>query len=72
MLYKTQGIIIKNSNLGEVDRLITVYTNDFGKLVIKGKSVRKNQAKLKGHLVTFFILSSDDCPWSWIRYYYRC
>jgi len=53
MLYKTQGIIIKNSNLGEVDRLITVYTNDFGKLVIKGKSVRKNQAKLKGHLELF-------------------
>jgi len=53
MLYKTQGIIIKNSNLGEIDRLITVYTNDFGKLVIKGKSIRKNQAKLKGHLELF-------------------
>ena len=53
MLYKTQGIIIKNSNLGETDRLITVYTNDFGKLVIKGKSIRKNQAKLKGHLELF-------------------
>jgi len=53
MLYKTQGIIIKNSNLGEIDRLITVYTNNFGKLVIKGKSIRKNQAKLKGHLELF-------------------
>jgi len=53
MLYKTQGIIIKNSNLGEFDRLITAYTQDFGKLVIKGKAVRKNQAKLKGHLELF-------------------
>jgi len=53
MLYKTQGIIIKNSNLGEFDRLITVYSKDFGKLAIKGKAVRKNQAKLKGHLELF-------------------
>jgi len=53
MLYKTQGLIIKNSNLGEFDRLITVYSRDFGKLVIKGKAVRKNQAKLKGHLELF-------------------
>ncbi len=53
MLYKTKGIIIKNSNLADVDRLITIYTNDFGKLVVKGKSVRKNQAKLKGHLELF-------------------
>ena len=53
MLYKTQGIIIKNSNLGEFDRLITAYTQDFGKLIIKGKAVRKNQAKLKGHLELF-------------------
>ena len=53
MLYKTEGIIIKNSNLGEFDKLITVYTQDFGKLIIKGKAVRKNQAKLKGHLELF-------------------
>ncbi|MFH1460909.1 MAG: DNA repair protein RecO [Patescibacteria group bacterium] len=53
MLYKTQGIIIKSANLGEIDRLITVYTKDFGKLAVKGKSIRKNQAKLKGHLELF-------------------
>lgn len=53
MLYKTEGIIIKNSNLGEFDRLITVYSQDFGKLVVKGKAIRKNQAKLKGHLELF-------------------
>jgi len=55
MLYKTEGIIIKNSNLGEFDRLITVYTKEFGKLAVKGKSVRKNQAKLKGHLELFLL-----------------
>jgi len=53
MLYKTQGIIIKKSNLGEFDQLLTVYTKEFGKVLLKGKSVRKNQAKLKGHLELF-------------------
>lgn len=53
MLYKTQGIIIKKSNLGEFDHLITIYTKEFGKILLKGKSTRKNQAKLKGHLELF-------------------
>ena len=53
MLLKTQGIIIKKSNLGEVDKLLTVYTENLGKILVKAKSVRKNQAKLKGHLELF-------------------
>jgi len=53
MLYKTEGIIIKKQNLNDLDRLLTVYSKDFGKLLIKAKSVRKNQAKLKGHLELF-------------------
>ncbi len=53
MMYKTEGIIIKTANLGEFDRLITVYTRDFGKLILKGKAVRKNQAKLRAHLDLF-------------------
>jgi len=53
MLYKTQGIIVKKVNSGEFDRLLTVYTKDFGKILLKAKSVRKNQSKLKGHLELF-------------------
>ena len=53
MLYKTQGIIIKRTNSGEVDRLLTIYTKDFGKILVRAKSVRKNQSKLKGHLELF-------------------
>lgn len=53
MLYKTQGIIIKRANSGEVDRLLTIYTKDFGKILVRAKSVRKNQSKLKGHLELF-------------------
>lgn len=53
MLYKARGVIIKKANLGDTDRLITVYSEDFGKILVKAKSVRKNQAKLKGHLELF-------------------
>ncbi|PIP16822.1 MAG: DNA repair protein RecO [Candidatus Portnoybacteria bacterium CG23_combo_of_CG06-09_8_20_14_all_37_13] len=53
MLYKTEGMIIKRSNLGDFDRLLTVYTRDFGKISVRGKAIRKNQSKLKGHLELF-------------------
>lgn len=53
MLYKTEGIIIGRRNLSDFDRLLTVYTKDFGKILIKAKSVRKNQSKLRGHLELF-------------------
>jgi len=53
MLYKAKGIIIKKANSGDTDRLITVYSKDFGKILVKAKSIRKNQAKLKGHLELF-------------------
>ena len=53
MLYKTQGIIIRRQNTNDFDRLLTVYTKEFGKILLKAKSVRKNESKLKGHLELF-------------------
>lgn len=57
MTYKTTGIIIKKKDLSEADRLLTIYTRDFGKILAKAKAVKKSQAKLKGHLELF--LRSD-------------
>lgn len=57
MTYKTTGIIIKKRDLSEADRLLTIYTKDFGKILVKAKAVKKSQAKLKGHLELF--LHSD-------------
>ena len=55
MVYKTQGIVIKKKDLTEADRCLTVYTKDFGKILVKGKAVKKSQAKLKGHLELFML-----------------
>src|SRR3989344_3881312 len=51
-IYKTEGVILRQSEVGEADKLLTVYSRDFGKITILAKSSRLLQSKLKGHLKT--------------------
>lgn len=51
--YKTRGIIIKRSNFGEADRLLTIFTERFGKVKAIAKGARKQQSKLAGNLEPF-------------------
>ena len=55
MVYKTQGLVIKKRDLKDADRLLTIYTKDFGKILVKAKAVKKSSAKLKGHLELFVL-----------------
>ena len=50
MDYKYQGIILNKRDIGEVDRIYTIYTLEAGKIRILGKGVRKPNAKLAGNL----------------------
>lgn len=52
-VYKTQGIIIGKFNSGEWDNLLVVYTKEFGKILVKAKSLRKKEAKMKSQLEVF-------------------
>ena len=45
--YRTQGFLIKKIDRGENDRLLSVYTKNFGKIRVLGKSIRKIGSKLK-------------------------
>ncbi|MDD2731960.1 MAG: DNA repair protein RecO [Candidatus Pacebacteria bacterium] len=45
--YRTQGFIISKDDFQEADRFFTVYTENFGKLEILGKAVRKIASKLR-------------------------
>ncbi len=54
--YKTQGIIIKRSNFSESDRLLTIYTRDYGKVRAIAKGVRKTRSKLSGHMELFYLV----------------
>lgn len=50
---KTNCLIIKRQNVLEADRLLTVITEDYGKLKVVAKSSRKINSKLAGHLEPF-------------------
>jgi DNA repair protein RecO (recombination protein O) len=49
-LHKTQGIVLRRRNLGEADRIVTVFTRKFGKLKAVAKGSRKTQSRLAGSL----------------------
>lgn len=50
MEYKYTGIILNKKDVGEVDRIYTIYTLEAGKIRVLGKGVRKPNAKLAGSL----------------------
>ncbi|HCX27676.1 MAG TPA: DNA repair protein RecO [Candidatus Portnoybacteria bacterium] len=52
-VYKTEGIIIKAADLGELDRVLTIYTRGHGKIQVRAISARKKTAKLNGLLQSF-------------------
>lgn len=51
--YKTEGIVIKRVNFGEKDRLLTIFTCHFGKLVVIAKGIRAINSKKGPHLELF-------------------
>lgn len=53
--YRTQGFFIKKVERGEVDRIFTIYTEDFGKLEVLGKAIRKIKSKLRGGTEPFYL-----------------
>lgn len=56
MQYKTKGIILKRSNLGEADRILTIFTEKHGKIKAIAKGIRKTLSKLAGHLEPFCLV----------------
>jgi len=49
-MYSTEGIILKKIDIGEADAMFSIYTKDFGKIRAVAQGVKKEPAKLKGHL----------------------
>jgi|LakMenEpi03Aug12_release.lakeMendotaPanAssembly.Ray.scaffolds.fasta_scaffold01822_5 DNA repair protein RecO len=46
---KTQAIVIKRINFKDQDKIITLYTNEFGKIGVLAKGIRKIDSKRKSH-----------------------
>lgn len=51
--YRTEGIIIKKDKRFEADEHLTIYTKDFGKVGVIGKSIRKIKSKLRSSAELF-------------------
>jgi DNA repair protein RecO (recombination protein O) len=52
-VYRTRAIILKRREQGEADRVITIFTPDYGKRVVIAKGVRKPSSRKAGHLEPF-------------------
>jgi DNA repair protein RecO (recombination protein O) len=48
--YQTQGVILKQTKLGEFDKIITIYTPEFGKLRAVAKGACRPKSKLGGNI----------------------
>lgn len=54
-LYRTDSIILRRADFGEADRLLTVYTQERGKLRLLAKGVRKTTSRKAGHVELFML-----------------
>jgi len=54
-LYRTDAIILRRSDFGEADRLLTVFSPEYGKLRLLAKGVRKTTSRKAGHIELFML-----------------
>lgn len=54
-MQKTLALILKKQNLGETDRIVTIFSPVFGKKRVVARAVRKPLSKLAGHLDTMMV-----------------
>jgi len=55
-LYKTKGIVLKSINLGEADKIITIYSDASGRISAVAKGARKTKSKFGARLEPFSYL----------------
>ncbi len=49
-VYKTEGVVLRHQDLGDADKIITVYCPYVGKLRVVGKGVLKPKSRVGGHV----------------------
>lgn len=52
-VYKAEAIVIRRINLGEADRLVTLFCRDQGKVTVAAKGARKPKSRFAGRLELF-------------------
>src|SRR5438445_11492344 len=49
-VYRTEAIVLRQRRLGEADRILTLFTPQYGRLDAVAKGVRKQTSRKAGHL----------------------
>ncbi len=57
--YRTQGFVLKKTDLWEADQVFSIYTQDFGKLKVLGKAIRKIKSKLRSGAELFYLSETE-------------
>lgn len=52
-VYRVEAIILKRKNVGEADRILTIFTKEYGKLRVIAKGIRKISSRRAPHLEIF-------------------
>src|SRR5687768_2124065 len=52
-LYRTEAVILRRSDFGEADRLLTLFTARYGKRRVIAKGARKTTSRRAGHIELF-------------------
>ena len=51
--YTSEGIVLTRRNFGEADRILVLYTKDFGRISLLAKGIRRPKSKKRGHVEVF-------------------
>jgi DNA repair protein RecO (recombination protein O) len=52
-VYRTEAVVVRRQNLGEADRLLSIYSLEHGKIKAIAKGIRRPQSRKAGHLEPF-------------------
>lgn len=53
--YRTKGLVFKKEDRSEADRVFSVFTEDFGKIEVCARAIRKINSKLRSGIDTFYL-----------------
>jgi DNA repair protein RecO (recombination protein O) len=54
--YTSEGVVLGRKNYGEADRIISVYSRDYGRISLMAKGIRRPKSRKRGHLEIFSLL----------------
>jgi len=52
-LYRSEAIVVRSTNIGEADKIVTIYTPGRGKLRVVAKGVRRTTSRMSGNVERF-------------------